>query len=63
MAITLAALSLMRLGELVQLRREHVHLEHGVVALPRAKAGARHGILSGEGRGILTKQLDRHRGE
>jgi integrase len=43
----LAALTLMRQGELRSLRREHVHLEQGVVMLPRAKAGARPVILVG----------------
>ena len=44
----LAALTLMRQGELRTLRREHVDLSQGVVRLPRAKAGARHVILSAE---------------
>jgi integrase len=39
----LAALTLMRQGELRTLRRKDVHLEQGVVMLPRAKAGARDG--------------------
>jgi integrase len=59
----LAALTLMRLGEIVRLRREQVHLEQGVVALPRAKAGARHVVLSREAQEILTKQLDTHKSE
>jgi integrase len=56
----LAALTLMRQGELRSLRREHVHLEQGVVMLPRAKAGARPVILSAEAQKILRGQLERH---
>jgi integrase len=37
----LAALTLMRMTEIRLLRREDVHLEQGVILLPRAKAGAR----------------------
>jgi hypothetical protein len=37
----LAALTLMRLSEIRLLRHDMVHLEQGVVLLPRAKAGAR----------------------
>jgi integrase len=54
----LAALTLMRLSEIRTLRREHVHLEQGVVMLPRAKAGARPVILSAEAQKILRKQLE-----
>jgi integrase len=49
----LAALTLMRQGELRTLRREMVHLDQGVVLLPRAKAGARAVVLSGEAQAIL----------
>lgn len=59
----LAALTLMRLGEIVRLRCEQVRLEQGVVALPRAKAGARHVVLSGEAQEILATHLDSHRSE
>ncbi len=59
----LAALTLMRLSEIRLLRRENVHLEQGIVLLPRAKAGARPVVLSGEAREILGKQLEDHRGE
>jgi integrase len=59
----LAALTLMRQGELRGLRREHVHVEQGVVMLPRAKAGARPVILSAAARKILQAQLDGHEGE
>jgi integrase len=57
---TLAALTLMRQGEIIALRREHVHLEQGVIMLPRAKAGARPVILSGEAQKILRGQLAAH---
>ena len=53
-----AALTLMRLSEIRLLRREHVHLEQGVVLLPRAKAGARPVILSAEAQKILRGQLE-----
>jgi integrase len=56
----LAALTLMRQGELIALRREQVHLEQGVILLPRAKAGARPVILSGEAQKILRGQLASH---
>lgn len=56
----LAALTLMRLSEIRLLRREQVHLEQGIVLLPRAKAGARPVVLSADARGILQRQLDGH---
>jgi integrase len=56
----LAALTLMRQGEIRLLRREMVHLEQGVVLLPRAKAGARPVILSAEARKLLQGQLEAH---
>jgi integrase len=59
----LAALTLMRQGELRELRREAVHLEQGVILLPRAKAGARPVILSDAARKILQAQLERHTSE
>lgn len=59
----LAALTLMRLTEVRTLRREYVHLEQGVVMLPRAKAGARPVILSAEAQKILRKQLEEHESE
>jgi integrase len=59
----LAALTLMRLSEIRLLRREHVHLEQGVIMLPRAKAGARPVILSGEAQKILRGQLAAHERE
>ncbi len=54
----LAALTLMRLSEIRLLRRDMVHLEQGVVMLPRAKAGARPVILSAEAQKILGGLLD-----
>jgi integrase len=54
----LAALTLMRLSEIRTLRRQDVHLEQGVVMLPKAKAGARPVILSGEAQKILRGQLE-----
>jgi integrase len=59
----LAALTLMRQGEILTLHREHVHLEQGVVMLPRAKAGARPVILSAEAQKLLRQQLERHESE
>src|SRR2546422_4934245 len=59
----LAALTLMRQGEIRGLRREHVHLEQGVIMLPRAKAGARPVVLSAEAQKILRHQLEQHASE
>jgi integrase len=59
----LAALTLMRQGEIRTLRREMVHLEQGVVLLPQAKAGARPVILNEAARKILQHQLEGHRSE
>jgi integrase len=59
----LAALTLMRQGEIRTLKREHVRLEQGVVLLPKAKAGARPVVLSGEAQKILRGQLERVAGE
>jgi integrase len=53
----LAALTLMRQGEIRQLRREDVHLEQGVILLPRAKAGARPVMLSESARKLLQAQI------
>ena len=54
----LAALSLMRLTEVRTLRRDMVHLEQGVVLLPRAKKGARPVILNEAARKIVQRQLE-----
>jgi integrase len=56
--VKLAAMTLMRLGELRLLRREMVHLEQGVVLLPKAKAGARPVVLSQDAQKILRHQLE-----
>ena len=59
----LAALTLMRLSEIRLLRRDDVHLDQGVILLPRAKAGARPVILSGDAQKILHGQLAVHESE
>lgn len=59
----LAALTLMRQGEIRRLRREYVHLNRGVVELPQAKAGPRPVILNAEAREILRAQLEQHDSE
>jgi integrase len=56
----LAALTLMRQGELRLLRREMVHLDQGIILLPRAKGGARSVMLSEGARKILQGQLEAH---
>ena len=56
----LAALMLMRQGELRLLRREMVHLEQGTILLPRAKGGARSVMLSEGAWRIPQAQLDAH---
>jgi integrase len=56
----LAALTLMRQGEIRLLRREQVHLDQGVVLLPRAKGGARPVILGHDARKLLQNSLEAH---
>ena len=56
----LAALTLMRLSEILRLRREMVRLEQGVLLLPSAKAGARPVVLSQGAGKILQQQLEGH---
>jgi integrase len=56
----LAALTLMRRGELLRLRREDVDLEKGLILLPRAKTGPRPVVLSEAAQGILAAQLGKH---
>jgi integrase len=56
----LAALTLMRQGEIRTLRPEYVHLEQGTVLLPRAKGGARAVILNVDAQKILQHQLELH---
>jgi integrase len=58
----LAALTLMRQGEIRRLRREDVHLEQGVILLPRAKAGARPVVLGQSAQALLQAQLEGHDG-
>jgi integrase len=61
--VKLATLTLMRLSEIRLLRREHVHLDQGVILLPKAKAGSRAVVLSNEAQKILRTQLERHESE
>ena len=56
----LAALTLMRQGEVRTLRPEYVHLEQGAVLLPRAKGGARAVILNVAAQKILQQQVELH---
>ena len=53
----LAALTLMRLSEIRLLRLEDVHLEQGVILLPRAKGGARPVVLSQAAQDVLRAHL------
>jgi len=55
----LAALTLMRMSEIRLLQRADVHLEQGVVLLPKAKAGARPVILSAAARKLLQGHLEK----
>jgi len=59
----LAAITMMRLSEIRLLRREHVHLTQGVVALPRTKTEPRHVVLNAEAQGILARQLESGKSE
>jgi integrase len=59
----LAALTLMRPSDVRLLRREMVHLEQGVILLPRAKGGARSVMLSGQAQKLLRGQLEAQEGE
>jgi integrase len=54
----LAALTPMRLNEIRLLRREDVHLEQGVILLPKAKAGARPVVLGADAQKVLSKQQE-----
>lgn len=53
----LAALTLMRLSEIRTLRREHVHLEQGVVMLPKTKTEPGVVTLSSAAQKLLQAQL------
>ena len=54
----MAASTMMRLTEIRTLRREQGDPGHGVVTLPRTKAGPRQVILSAEARGLLAKGIE-----
>ena len=56
----LAALTLMRQGEIRTLTRDMVDLGQGVINLPRAKGGSRHVTLSLAAQKILRGQLEQH---
>src|SRR5207245_4682370 len=55
----LAALTLMRLTEIRTLRREFIHLEQGVLFLPRTKTEPRAVVLSAEAQKILRVQMEK----
>jgi integrase len=59
----LAALTMMRLTEILTRRREHVALSQGVLQLPKTKTGPDTVVLNREALGILQRQLDSHGGE
>jgi integrase len=59
----LATLTLMRQTEIRLLRREMVHLDQGVILLPRAKGGARQVILSRPAQVLLRHALVSHMSE
>jgi integrase len=54
----LAALTLMRLSEIVTLRREMVRLEQGVILLPQTKGVPRAVMLSHDAQKLLRQQLE-----
>jgi len=54
----LAALTIMRLSEVRLPRREHVHLELGVLLLPKTKTGPGQVILSEAAQKLLRTQLE-----
>jgi integrase len=54
----LAALTLMRLSEIRTLRREDLHLEQGVILLPRTKTEPRPVILSAAAQKLLRGHLE-----
>ena len=58
----LAALTLMRLTEIRMLRREFIHLEQGVLFLPRTKTEPRAVVLSAEAQKILRVQMEKNQG-
>ncbi len=56
----LAALTLMRLTEVRQLRRDQVSLAQGVIVLPKTKTGPATVVLSTEAQQLLQAQLESH---
>ena len=56
----LAAITLMRLSEILKLRRQDVDLGNRLLRLPRAKTGPRPVILSHEATAIVAKYLGQH---
>jgi integrase len=60
--VRLAAVTLMRQGELRGLRRDMVDLAQGVIFLPETKTGPRPVALGMEAAGLLRAQLARHGG-
>lgn len=59
----LAALTLMRQGEIRLLRREYIHVEQGIVLLPKAKGGPGAVVLNEAAQKILRHQLESHQSE
>lgn len=55
----LAALSFMRLNEILRLRREQLDLAHGLLVLPRTKTVPRQVVLSAEAQAVLVAALRR----
>jgi integrase len=55
-----AALTLMRLTEILRLRRDQVSLQQGVIVLPRTKTGPGTVVLSTEAQRLLQAQLESH---
>jgi integrase len=56
----LAAITLMRLSEILKLRRQDVDLSNRLVRLSRAKTGPRPVILSDEATAIIARNLGQH---
>jgi integrase len=56
----LAALTLMRINEILTLRREQVSLSQGVLRLPQTKTGPGIVVLSRDALDILRRQLESH---
>jgi integrase len=59
-AIRLLLLSGMRLGEVLTLRQEFIDREHGVLALPDSKTGAKTVILSAPALSLLAQDTRQH---